>query len=98
MPNNDKSQGVSSQGVAYQNVKLGFSSKLSEIRYSSISNVIANPFLQKYFKYQCELCDRLSSHSLVSPCCNKAICFECATNIHSYLTQSICQLVGCPLC
>jgi hypothetical protein len=45
MPNNDKTQGVSSQGVAYQNLKLNFSSRLSEIRYSSISNVVGNPFL-----------------------------------------------------
>jgi hypothetical protein len=51
-----------------------------EVKYCESLN--GNLFLLKYFKYECSVCLKLSSHVLVADwCCKAAVCLGCTQQI-----------------
>lgn len=67
-----------------QNVKIVMiSSNPNQILYCENSKPAS--FLLKYFKYECNFCERFTSVVLYTDCCQVAICHDCAVKLQSCL-------------
>lgn len=47
-----------------------------------------NYFLLKYFKFECGLCLKLCSETLVSDCCTAPLCLNCALELADHYQEN----------
>lgn len=68
----------------------------SEVEYCE--GVDTNFFLLKYFKFECLICTRLCSHSLLTDCCKSTICLECCNEIANEYYKINQKIQECLFC